>query len=222
MLPDPLLLPPICLQNFGHTLAQDGDSFSVIFEDPADAVRFTLQVQLLMQRQKWPRGLLAATASLKESTSHLAAGEPVSAEDAQSAAVGDACRPAADDTTVTVAHSTAAAVQGHPDPQSDVSPMEGIPIAGSVVGTETAFSAAAAAARVDPPSLLPSRSASSTTTASRLTRLLHRMRPDGGPIKTSVVSGEQASGVSGGRGGLGRDEAHCRGYPRLLVLCASR
>ena len=35
---------PVCTQNFGHTVEQEGDSFSIVFEDPGDAVKFCLQV----------------------------------------------------------------------------------------------------------------------------------------------------------------------------------
>ena len=32
------------IQNFGYTVEQEGDSFSIAFEDPRDAVTFALQV----------------------------------------------------------------------------------------------------------------------------------------------------------------------------------
>ncbi|GAX79287.1 hypothetical protein CEUSTIGMA_g6728.t1 [Chlamydomonas eustigma] len=49
--------------NFGHVIEQEGvqmlfvDSYTFVFEDPVDAVKFCLQVQLLLAKQRWPRGL---------------------------------------------------------------------------------------------------------------------------------------------------------------------
>ena len=41
----PLALDDLpCVQNFGYTAEQEGDSFSLVFEEPGDAVKFCLQV----------------------------------------------------------------------------------------------------------------------------------------------------------------------------------
>ncbi|GAX78739.1 hypothetical protein CEUSTIGMA_g6176.t1 [Chlamydomonas eustigma] len=45
------------LSNFGHTVVQDGDSFSIVFEEAADAVKFCLQVQQMLASHKWPKNL---------------------------------------------------------------------------------------------------------------------------------------------------------------------
>ncbi|EFJ44638.1 hypothetical protein VOLCADRAFT_95039 [Volvox carteri f. nagariensis] len=44
--------------NFGYTVEQEGDSFSLAFYEPHDAVVFCLQTQLALNKQTWPEGLL--------------------------------------------------------------------------------------------------------------------------------------------------------------------
>ena len=43
--------------NFGYTIEQEGDAYSIVFEKSSDAVKFCLQAQLLLAKQKWPKGL---------------------------------------------------------------------------------------------------------------------------------------------------------------------
>ncbi|GAX78935.1 hypothetical protein CEUSTIGMA_g6375.t1 [Chlamydomonas eustigma] len=43
--------------NYGYTIEQEGDSYTMLFEDPVDAVKFCLQAQQLLAKQKWPDGL---------------------------------------------------------------------------------------------------------------------------------------------------------------------
>lgn len=38
-------------------LEQEGDAYSIVFEKSSDAVKFCLQAQLLLAKQKWPKGL---------------------------------------------------------------------------------------------------------------------------------------------------------------------
>ena len=40
--------------NFGYVVEQEGDSYSIAFEEAADAVRFCLQTQILLSKQTWP------------------------------------------------------------------------------------------------------------------------------------------------------------------------
>jgi class 3 adenylate cyclase len=42
---------------FGYTIESEGDSFSLLFESPADAVKFCIQAQLLLASAAWPKGL---------------------------------------------------------------------------------------------------------------------------------------------------------------------
>jgi hypothetical protein len=46
-----------CWAQGGHVVEQEGDSFTLAFYDPADAVAFCLQAQLALQRVSWPAGL---------------------------------------------------------------------------------------------------------------------------------------------------------------------
>ncbi|GAX79288.1 hypothetical protein CEUSTIGMA_g6729.t1 [Chlamydomonas eustigma] len=43
--------------NFGHVIDQEGDSYSIAFEDHLDAVKFCLQAQIMFTKQRWPKGL---------------------------------------------------------------------------------------------------------------------------------------------------------------------
>ncbi|GAX74580.1 hypothetical protein CEUSTIGMA_g2029.t1 [Chlamydomonas eustigma] len=44
--------------NFGHTMEQEGDSFTVGFYEAADAVSFCLMAQQQLHNQAWPKGLI--------------------------------------------------------------------------------------------------------------------------------------------------------------------
>ena len=43
--------------NFGYLIESEGDSFSILFESPVDAVKFCIQSQLLFASASWPKGL---------------------------------------------------------------------------------------------------------------------------------------------------------------------
>ena len=61
--------------NFGFTIEQEGDAYSIVFERPGDAVKFCLQAQQLLSTQKWPKGLFRdfqAERQLKKGTSKVA------------------------------------------------------------------------------------------------------------------------------------------------------
>ncbi|KAG1663614.1 hypothetical protein FOA52_009713 [Chlamydomonas sp. UWO 241] len=45
--------------NFGATIEQEGDSYSMAFHNAIDAVKFCLQAQLLLEEQSWPPALMA-------------------------------------------------------------------------------------------------------------------------------------------------------------------
>lgn len=47
--------------NFGYVMEQEGDSFSIMFYDPEDAVKFCLQMQQLLAEAQWPDALLPLT-----------------------------------------------------------------------------------------------------------------------------------------------------------------
>ena len=42
---------------FGYLIESEGDSFSILFESPSDAVKFCIMAQLLLASAKWPKGL---------------------------------------------------------------------------------------------------------------------------------------------------------------------
>ena len=44
---------------FGYVIESEGDSFSLLFESPVDAVKFCIQAQLLFASAKWPKGLFS-------------------------------------------------------------------------------------------------------------------------------------------------------------------
>lgn len=43
--------------SFGYMIESEGDSFSILFESPTDAIRFCIQSQLLLASATWPKGL---------------------------------------------------------------------------------------------------------------------------------------------------------------------
>jgi len=43
--------------NFGYTVEQEGDSYSLVFYEPLDAVMFCLMTQQALMKQQWPEGL---------------------------------------------------------------------------------------------------------------------------------------------------------------------
>ncbi|GAX78741.1 hypothetical protein CEUSTIGMA_g6178.t1 [Chlamydomonas eustigma] len=43
--------------NFGHIVEQEGDSYSIAFEEAADAVKFCIHVQHMLANYGWPKGL---------------------------------------------------------------------------------------------------------------------------------------------------------------------
>jgi hypothetical protein len=49
--------------NFGYVVEQEGDSYSIAFEEAVDAVRFCLQTQILLSKQTWPEGLFSDPSS---------------------------------------------------------------------------------------------------------------------------------------------------------------
>lgn len=62
-------------QNYGHTIEQEGDSYTIVFHDAIDAVMFCLQTQLLLQRQPWPEGLMPHSAAQSETAKRRSAGQ---------------------------------------------------------------------------------------------------------------------------------------------------
>lgn len=56
--------------NFGYVVEQEGDSFSVAFEEAKDAVQFCLQVQQMLTVQQWPAGLFEEAEGLSGQPHH--------------------------------------------------------------------------------------------------------------------------------------------------------
>jgi class 3 adenylate cyclase len=53
-------------QNFGYTIEQEGDSFSILFEEAVDALRFCVQAQAALDAEPWPQALFVKPSLVRD------------------------------------------------------------------------------------------------------------------------------------------------------------